>query len=328
MMNKIFYIIFIYLQLASLAFSEESEPCAFNNEKKMYEGSKIEQASCLLRKVSRFGKISSEEYLPETIKSKLIKGDLDYTLNEIKMYILDKSINDIDNLGGSIEESLHEKTRYFIIHDTSTPNFGASNFPENINTTERKWNDLDRYRDKAHVFINRLGNSLTKNDLSKNYRTTKFENKRLDRKNIAVGIELVQPRRAYPPGSDRNNDALSPDPGFTKKQMERLALIYYAASIRANEFLIPAFHAVIDIGMDSPHDDPQNFSLDEWDKSLRKVFNEIKISGGNFNHPLFYICGNSESDPIYCEQTTNSDLENTLFYACGSLESDPIYCEL
>ena len=74
------------------------------------------------------------------------------------------------------------------------------------------------------------------------------------------------------PGGGANNDAFSPSPGFTAQQLDRLALLYVAASVRRGQWLLPAFHAAIDAGIPNAHDDPQNFDLDGWLASLERLW--------------------------------------------------------
>ena len=87
---------------------------------------------------------------------------------------------------------------------------------------------------------------------------------------LFLHVELVQPRRSVP-GGGKGNDGLAPDPGFTPAQYDRLALLYFAASVRKGTWLIPAFHAVLDTGFANGHDDPQNFSLADWSASLSRL---------------------------------------------------------
>jgi hypothetical protein len=72
-----------------------------------------------------------------------------------------------------------------------------------------------------------------------------------------------------------NNDAIAPDPGLTDAQLERLALVYLAASVRSGKWLIPAYHSPIDLGFPDAHDDPQNFNLQTWTTKLRALIDEI-----------------------------------------------------
>jgi len=71
------------------------------------------------------------------------------------------------------------------------------------------------------------------------------------------------------------NDNVAPVPGFSDQQLDRLALLYVAASVRRGQWLIPAFHAVLDIGIPDAHDDPQNFDLGRWDSRLGALLGEI-----------------------------------------------------
>jgi hypothetical protein len=79
-------------------------------------------------------------------------------------------------------------------------------------------------------------------------------------------VEMIQPRRGGP--GHRRNDITAPHPGFTMQQYDRLALLYTIASVRAGEWLIPAFHAVLDGDVRGGHDDPQNFDLESFARAL------------------------------------------------------------
>ena len=101
------------------------------------------------------------------------------------------------------------------------------------------------------------------------WRATKLEravNFGNDLKGLFLHVELIQPR-SRAPGHGRNG-AVAPLPGFTGAQYDRLALLYTIASVRAGEWLIPAFHAVIDADIRGGHDDPQEFDLDSFAQSL------------------------------------------------------------
>ncbi len=61
----------------------------------------------------------------------------------------------------------------------------------------------------------------------------------------------------------------APRPGFSVPQLDRLALLYVAASTRREQWLIPAFHGVIDDEFGSnAHDDQQHFDLNLWASRL------------------------------------------------------------
>jgi hypothetical protein len=175
--------------------------------------------------------------------------------------------------------------RYFVIHDTSTPYYGDEPFPRDVDNDVRV-NDFAAYFPVggdperfpvAHLFVNRLGEVKVGQSLSRPWRATKLESRviGLPAKGLFLHIETVMPRRRDPaiPGW---NDAIAPRPGFSKRQYDRLALLYIALSVRAGSWLIPAQHATIDHGLPQAHDDPQNFSLRDFDRALRRRLRTLR----------------------------------------------------
>jgi hypothetical protein len=166
--------------------------------------------------------------------------------------------------------------RYFVIHDTSGPNYGRRAFPADINT-DSKINNLADFKcddgwGKAHVVINRSGEMLLSHELSIPWRETRFElaaNFAGTLKGLFLHVELVQPRKSA--GRGRGNDAQPPNPAFTSAQYDRLALVYTVASVRAGRWLIPAFHAALDANIANGHDDPLNFDVDSFANSVEKL---------------------------------------------------------
>lgn len=124
----------------------------------------------------------------------------------------------------------------------------------------------------AHIFINRRGETMLGHDFSVPWRATKFENKvvGIPAKGLFLHVELIQPRKRDPLGGPKN-DAVAPQPGFTQAQYDKLALVYAAASARRGAWLVPAFHAVIDAGLNDAHDDPQNFELSRFDNAVKEL---------------------------------------------------------
>jgi hypothetical protein len=118
--------------------------------------------------------------------------------------------------------------------------------------------------------------------------------------------ELVQPRIENSHGVDE----FAPNPGFSAAQLERLALLYVCASVRGGQWLIPAFHCVLDEGIKNAHDDPQNFILEDWGRALSDLLGKIgegvvapgvqAESGGPTlaPHPVFAIWCSSMPRPI------------------------------
>src|SRR5208282_2369784 len=129
-----------------------------------------------------------------------------------------------------------------------------------------------------HVFVNRTGEMLVAHDYSIPWRETKFE-QAADFGGALKGLflhnELVQPRKSAP-GHGRRNDARSPDPAFTAAQYDRLALLYVIASVRADRWLIPAFHAAIDADIPNGHDDPMSFNIESFADSLERTIEQLQ----------------------------------------------------
>ena len=172
--------------------------------------------------------------------------------------------------------------KYFVIHDTSGPYYGHRAFPDDINTNP-KVNNLQSFVcidewGKAHVVVNRMGDSLVNHDFSIPWRETKFEQAAEfggALKGLFVHIEMIQPRRAGSGGGDGH----SPDPAFTPAQYDRLALLYTIVSVRAGHWLIPAFHAALDADIRNGHDDPLNFKIDSFADSIDRLMDTVAGRG-------------------------------------------------
>ena len=248
------------------------------------------QAKCLLRTV----KMNRE--LGPMLTS--LPAPLDVLVG--KTTVVDKSslkrylqMHDVDEagIGGRIDDPI-VKARYFIIHDTSYPNLVRREFPPNEIINGPEWNRgrLNRLLSgqRTHVWVNRAGESET----SRNYKlATLMTGVKLERRHSALrGLllhnELIQPRRCNPRvrvccrrdarGEQHCNDAIAPEPGFSVPQLDRLALLYVAASTRRGQWLIPAFHGVIDDEFGpNAHDDPQHFDLDLWASRLQVLLNDL-----------------------------------------------------
>src|SRR5262245_32347217 len=239
-----------------------------------------QQAKCLLRKVKQYGHLGPVlTNLPAALESRIGRA-IDITKAELQAYLFRGGLSE-SKIGGPLTNSVSqtrkgEFARYFIIHDTSYPVYKQEQeIPGDINLSSWPGNDLDPIlkasKKKAHAYINRVGDSATILDFKTPYRSTKFELASNDRKGLFLGVELIQPRRRDAKGID----AHAPDPGFTDAQYDRLSLLYIAASVRRGEWLIPAFHAVLDTGIPDGHDDPQNFDLEHWAKRLEVTANSI-----------------------------------------------------
>jgi len=264
----------------------QSKPCKLAPTSEI---SSKDQAKCLLRPVRKFGNLDANLLaLPSPFDRLLSLPTIDLDKEAVRRYLKAKNIRESD-IGGSLDNpvsrgnnnsSRADLARYFIIHDTSTPNFQNDNFPANINDSRWSGNNLQRWTrgtPLAHVFISRIGESVTPVDFSTPWRSTGYEVEvcGVPCKGLFLGIEMVQPRRSDPKiGGD--NDAIAPNPGFTEAQIDRLALVYIAASVRRGKWMIPVFHASLDAAIDGGHDDPQNFSLGQWSERLNNLLQQIR----------------------------------------------------
>jgi hypothetical protein len=243
-----------------------------------FSGPALDQAKCLLRPVKPKGIIGKRrESLPAPFET-LLGQPLNVDKAALQRFLTSRSIKEKD-IGGPLSGVV--SASYMVIHDTSTPNFEKEPFPANINTAEWKGNKLAGFAtgERTHVFINRVGESVTSRDFKAPTPKAgiKLENRFPALKKIFLHIECIQPRRSDPSGPAKN-DFIAPTPGFTEKQLDRLALAYVAGSVRRGQWLIPAFHSVLDMGISDAHDDPQNFDLDQWASRLGALLEAIKAA--------------------------------------------------
>jgi hypothetical protein len=263
--------------------------CEFDLEALAFKGAPAEQARCLLNPVQPVGQLGPPlAELPAALARKI------GTKAELPSRELTRKWLEARSPGDPLAESLERtvsrardndpKARpatYFVIHDTSTPNYGGAPWPRSIDT-DPKINNLERYRcandiERAHVFISRTGALMLAHDFETPWRATKFEmatNFGGALKGLFLHTELIQPRRRDPKFG-RGNDFQAPQPGFTPAQYDALALVYTVASVRAGAWLIPAFHAVLDDGIRDKHDDPQNFELNMFVGALERLLEEL-----------------------------------------------------
>jgi hypothetical protein len=286
------FVWFALVIAAQLTVKAQNTPCVFDDSSLSYTGTPQEQAKCLLRPVLIGGNLGApSKKLPAPL-DKLIGAPLNVDKAALQRYLAAHNIGEAD-IGGSLDDPVSPANtadptaplaRYFVIHDVSTPNYLDKPFPPDINEATWSLNDLRKRwigRKVTHVFINRLGESVTavdfKTELPDPNHGTKFARDHLRNKGkgLYLHVELVQPRRSDPQGKP-NNDNIAPVPGFTDAQLERLALVYIAASVRRGAWLIPAFHAAIDVGIPDAHDDPQNFDMIRWTDHLRALLKSIK----------------------------------------------------
>jgi hypothetical protein len=265
-------------------------PCEFDPGTLSFAGDARQQAACLTSPVLPFGYIGKpREDLPAAF-AEHVGRPRDLPARDALTKMLRERGIDIDfSLEQPVahahdNDPLSRSATYFVIHDTSSPNYLGRPWPADIDT-DKSINNLGRYEcankiERAHVFINRTGQIMLSHDFSVPWRATKFEMAPVHGgalKGLFLHVELIQPRKRAP-GRGARNDFLAPSPGFSMAQYESLALVYAMASLRAGFWLIPAFHAVLDDGIYDKHDDPQNFDLpafaekvDELRRGVRRL---------------------------------------------------------
>jgi len=255
-----------------------------------FPGGPTDQARFLLRTVKPLGNVSATlATLPVDLASALAGtlGKPSDLKTALRKHIKDKGLSEKTELAGSLDNPLSKSgsksALYFVIHDTSTPMNKGKPFPPDMDRATWPGNDLKKPTKVsdpvAHIFVNRLGDSRAGHDYGVSHSATKLESKSkggLGAKLVGrfIHTELVQPRTL----NNKGIDEFAPDPGFTAAQMERLALLYVCASVRAGDWMVPAYHCVLDEGIKDGHDDPQHFSLDDWSKAIGTVVG--KLTGG------------------------------------------------
>lgn len=246
----------------------------------------LEQSKMLLRKVMLTGKVSSEVPVLDSVFANRVGKTCEITRDQLRNYLNKIYVNEWE-IGGTLDlpvstntdnSGVSKSAQYFVIHDTSFPRYGQNGFPDNIDDESWEWNKMNRwFANVTHIFVNRIGESKTITPFSDGITATKLERYVLGEtasKGLYLHIELIQPR-AVMKGFGKHNDADAPEPGFTKKQYDRLALLYITASVRKGAYLIPGFHACVDQGIRNSHDDPQNFELPRFFQSLNETWTEI-----------------------------------------------------
>jgi hypothetical protein len=276
--------------LAQDAFSQ-NRACKYDPNSFQFVGTPVEQARCLLRQNSIGGALSDENADLPSYLEKLIGQSVKISSSRLRKYLQKIAVDELD-LGGPLDDPLAKsrlndgkeiESIYFVIHDTSSPYLDDSSFPTDMDTDSNwKGNDLTQWTERpvAHVFVNRLGRSITTTPFSEAVKKgwgTKFARDvlKVNGKGLQIHIELIQPRRRDLSDANPKNDRIAPIPGFTDAQYQRLALLYLCASLRLGTWMIPAYHSAIDAGIKDAHDDPQNFDLRAFAKQLSNLIRKI-----------------------------------------------------
>jgi hypothetical protein len=252
--------------------------CAFDIGTMTFRGAADEQVRCLLSPVLPLARLGPPlSNLPSTLgalvgRQVVIGPEAAAAYYATEGLMADRLGTPLSRTSGGLE------ALYFVIHDTSSPNFLTEPFPADVDS-DRSINNLNRYRSDqaaAHVFVNRRGEIYVGHDFATPWRATRLESRFAGSaaRGRFIHVELIQPRRSDP-NLGQGNDAIAPLPGFSQAQYRRLAQLYVLASFRGGTWLLPGFHAVLDSGFPGGHDDPQNFDLEAFDKALGRVIGEL-----------------------------------------------------
>jgi hypothetical protein len=269
-------------------------PCNFDPDTLSFAGDPVQQTACLVQPVGEWGKLGAPvPSVPDVFAKRVGRSSLLPGRAAVGKLLAGLGLTQALAAGlfapvsrARDGDPFAPAARYFVIHDTSGPRLDW--FPFDLDDNPRL-NNLARFRcadgfEVAHAVVNRMGDIFVGHDFGVPWRATKLEravNFGIDLKGLFLHVELVQPR-SRAPGHGRNG-AVAPWPGFTGAQYDRLALLYTIASVRAGEWLIPAFHAVIDAGIRGGHDDPQEFDLDSFAQSLGSLLDRLRADDGPEN---------------------------------------------
>lgn len=270
--------------------------CGFNTTTRTFGGTASEQARCLLRQVHMGARIGDPN-APSRLTG-MAGSPVPFTRERFEAYLTRRAIRPADvGLVGSRPVS----ARYFVIHDTSSPNCSAVEKPTSScprigfmppKLNEPSWPTNRAFgghkpagskKPVAHAWTNRVGESIVETPYENHISHLKFDycHDSGSKRGLFLGVENIQPRigrPAIPAAGQRVNDLVAPNPGFTKAQYQRLAVLYAAASVRRGQWLIPAYHAVIDSRYAGGHDDPQNFDITSFDQALHQLVSDVGSS--------------------------------------------------
>lgn len=269
------------LLVSAPANAEEIGECRFDRESLTFAGTRVEQATCLLRKIELLA-VRKPQPLPAVIRTLMeSEGGPSAAQKAAAIAAFPEpyrayAIAHADDPVSRTEAGL--PLAYFVIHDTSTPFYADEPFPANLNR-DLKVNDFAPYfgggiaeNPVAHIFLNRVGQIWAGHEFQRGWRATKLESRVVGptARGRFVHIETVQPRRNLP-GATSRGQTQGPKPGFTPEQYRMLAALYVYVSARAGRWLVPAQHNTVDAGIPEAHDDPQNFELKRFAKELEKL---------------------------------------------------------
>ena len=276
--------------------------CKFDAASASFAGTPAEQARCLLRPVKKQGNLGRRAGKPASAAGGSGRQAGGVSRQELRAFLQEGAIAETD-IGGSLDKPLSQgrttagaatPARYFVIHDTSTPNCSEpracaaqNQFPANMN--EADWSHNKTFNGHkgagnpvAHMITNRVGASFTMLELSQPIRAVKFEfcvsADAANKRGLFIHVENVQPRLSDPlPAAAKGRGTTRPRrrPASPARSMSACVDLHRGEQ-PARRLAYPALHAPLDSAYRDGHDDPQNFSPGTFAKAVETLLGKIK----------------------------------------------------
>ena len=182
-------------------------PCRFDSQTLRFGGTVAETTACLLRKVRERGSGADPQPVPSWLLDRVARP-VSFTAAKLQRYLQAKGVASSDITDRLVLGDTPER-RYFVIHDTSSPEIptSATVFPSNIDAPSYSGNNLSGWGSTAqrvNLIISRDGRSrrLREWGSSRPLPATKIEqNNRVPAaRKVFVHVENIQPR-IKPPGT-------------------------------------------------------------------------------------------------------------------------------
>jgi hypothetical protein len=161
--------------------------CDFDLDSLSYRGTPEEQAKCLMRGQDDSRNLGPPmENLPDALGSRVGRDAGLPSRETLSTYLSQQNLEWTlaVNLWQPVSHAEDNNpdaplATYFVIHDTSGPNYGHREFPDDIDTTS-KINNLNNFAcadgwGVAHVVVSRTGDMIVNHDFATPWRETKFE---------------------------------------------------------------------------------------------------------------------------------------------------------
>lgn len=171
--------------------------CKFDRDALSFRGTDAEQAACLLRKVRKRGAGSDPQPIPQWLLDR-IGRPVGLTAQAVIDYLSAKEIS-TDDIGGAVVKGDCPDRRYFVIHDTSSPELAtAPEFPPNIDERNFPGNSLNGHSNlvsRVNLLVSRDGRSRTFTD----WKTSRSKpGTKLEQNSVAPGSRKAMSRTSSP----------------------------------------------------------------------------------------------------------------------------------